>query len=87
MTRRHVRLRILLTTASVAGLTGCGSGTRAVSHSDAAREIIESAKTPEERAEFERVRDEVDAAARDRIQKLDAEIERLEMENAELRRR
>ena len=53
----------------------------------AADEIIDSAKTPEERAELTRVRDEVDAAAQARIHQLDAEIARLEKENAELRKR
>ena len=68
-------------------LAACCSREPAVGHSHAADEIIDSAKTPEERAELTRVRDEVDAAARDRIRKLDAEIARLEAENAALRKR
>ena len=68
-------------------LTACGQPQSAGDHSHAADEIIAAAKTPEERAELTRVRDEVDAAARERIKKLDAEIERLEKENAQLRKR
>jgi len=68
-------------------LAACGSPQPAADHSHAADEIIDGAKTAEERAELTRVRDEVDAAARDRIKKLDAEIEKLEKENAALRRR
>ena len=67
-------------------LAACGSPQPAVDHSHAADEIIDSAKTPQERAELTRVRDEVDASAQDRIRQLDAEIERLEKENAKLRR-
>jgi hypothetical protein len=68
-------------------LMACGSPQPATDHSHAADEIIDNAKTREERAELLRVRDEVDAAAQDRIRKLDAEIARLEKENAELRKR
>ena len=68
-------------------LAACASPQPAQNHSHAADEIIDAAKTPEERAELTRVRDEVDAAAQERIKKLDAEIERLEKENAELRKR
>ena len=68
-------------------VAACGSQPPAADHSHAADEIIAAAKTPAERTELTRVRDEVDAAARERIKKLDAEIERLERENAELRRR
>jgi len=68
-------------------LAACGSPRPATDHSHAADAIIENAKTPEERAELTRVRDEVDDAAQDRIRKLDAEIARLEKENAELRKR
>lgn len=68
-------------------LAACSSPLPEADHSHAADEIIDRAKSPEERAELTRVRDEVDAAAKERIQKLDAEIERLEKENAELRRR
>jgi hypothetical protein len=67
-------------------LTACAQPQPAADHSHAADEIIAAAKTPAERAELTRVRDEVDAAARDRIKELDAEIERLEKENALLRR-
>ena len=72
---------------SVFCLAACGSPPPAADHSHAADALIAAAKTPEERAELTRVRDEVDAAARKRIDALDAEIERLERENAELRRR
>jgi hypothetical protein len=68
-------------------LAACGSPGPAANHSHAADEIIDKAKTREERAELTRVRDEVDAAARDRIRELDAEIARLERENAALRKR
>ena len=68
-------------------LAACGSGQRTTDHSHAADKIIDAAATPEERAELTRVRDEVDAAAQNRIRKLDAEIARLEKENAELRNR
>jgi len=68
-------------------LAACGSREPAADHSHAADEIIEKSKTPEERAELTRVRDEVDAAARDRIRELDAEIARLERENAALQKR
>ena len=67
-------------------LAACGSPQSAADHSHAADEIIDAAKTPQERAELTRVRDEVDKAAQARIKKLDAEIERLERENAELRK-
>jgi len=73
--------------ALVLVLTACGSPQPAADHSHAADDIIDAAKTPEERAELTRVRDEVDAAAKERIKKLDAEIERLEKENAELRKK
>ena len=79
MTRRVSALALVLAV--------CCSPQPAIDHSHAADDIIEAAKTPEERAELMRVRDEVDAAAQDRIKKLDAEIERLKQENAALRRR
>jgi len=68
-------------------LAACGSRQPAPDHSHAADKIIDAAATPEERAELTRVRDEVDAAAQDRILELDAEIERLKKENAEIRKR
>jgi hypothetical protein len=68
-------------------LASCGGGQPTTDHSHAADEIIDNAKTPEERAELTRVRDEVDAAAQARIRQLDAEIARLEKENAEIRKR
>jgi hypothetical protein len=68
-------------------LAACGARGPASDHSHAADELIAAAKTPQERAELTRVRDEVDAAAKKRIRELDAEIERLKQENAELRGR
>jgi hypothetical protein len=68
-------------------LAACRSGEPVADHSHAADGIIDNAKTREERAELTRVRDEVDAAAQARISKLNDEIERLEKENAELRKR
>jgi TolA-binding protein len=68
-------------------LAACGSPQSAGDHSHAADELIAAAKTPQERAELTRVRDEVDAAAKKHIEELDAEIQRLEGENEELRHR
>ena len=68
-------------------LAACGSPGPAGDHSHAADAIIARAQTAEARAELTRVRDDVDAAARERIRELDAEIARLENENAELRQR
>jgi len=68
-------------------LAACGRLEPAADHSHAADAIIDNAKTREERAELTRVRDEVDAAAQERIRKLDSEIESLENENAELRKK
>ena len=53
--------------------------------SPAADALIEKAATPEERQELIAVRDEVDAEKRKEAAALDAEIERLERENAALR--
>jgi hypothetical protein len=53
--------------------------------SPAADALIESAASQEEREELATVRDEVDAQKRAEAEALDAEIERLERENAELR--
>ncbi len=67
---------------------GCAGVSREdADRSHAADALIDEAKTPEERAQLEKVRDEVDAAAKKRIQELDAEIERLRRENEELRKR
>jgi hypothetical protein len=53
--------------------------------SHAADPIIERAATPEERRGLERVRDEVDTEAREKLRALDAEIESLERENERIR--
>lgn len=53
--------------------------------SRAADEIIRAARTPEERKELERARDEIDAEMRGKVRALEAEIERLRQENARLR--
>ena len=53
--------------------------------SPAADALIEKAATPEERQELIAVRDQVDAEKRKEAAALDAEIERLERENAALR--
>ena len=53
--------------------------------SPAADALIERAATPEEKKELAAVRDQVDAAKRAEARALDAEIARLERENAELR--
>jgi ubiquinone biosynthesis protein UbiJ len=55
--------------------------------SPAADALIEEAATPEEREELAAVRDQVDAEKRAEAATLDAEIERLEQENAKLRSR
>jgi hypothetical protein len=68
-------------------LAACGARGPAPDHSHAADELIAAAKTPRERAELTRVRDEVDEAAKKHIQELDAEIQRLQRENEELRGR
>jgi len=53
--------------------------------SPAADALIERAVTPEEKQELAAVRDQVDAEKRAEAAALDAEIARLERENAELR--
>ena len=53
--------------------------------SPAADALIERAATAEEKKELAAVRDQVDAEKRAEAQALDAEIARLERENAELR--
>ena len=68
-------------------LAACGSRDPGAGHSHAADEVIARAQTAEEREALTRIRDEVDAAARDRIRDLDAEIARLEKENTLLRTR
>jgi hypothetical protein len=55
--------------------------------SPAADALIDRAPTPEEKAELTAVRDQVDAEKRAEAAALDAEIARLERENAELRKR
>ncbi len=62
-------------------IIGCSERSEA-EHSPAADELIRNARSPAERAELTRVRDEVDAAARAHIKELDAEIAELERENA-----
>lgn len=79
-------MRRLLAGPAILLLTACGLGDSSP-HSPAADDLIAHAKTPEERAELIRVRDEIDAAARKRIRELDDEIARLERENSELRKR
>ena len=53
--------------------------------SPAADALIDRAATPEEKKELTAVRDQADAEKRAEAQALDAEIARLERENAELR--
>jgi len=53
--------------------------------SHAADAIIERAATLEERKALERVRDEVDAEAQEKLRALEAEIESLERENERIR--
>ena len=67
-------------------LSACGASEPAGDHSHAADELIARARSAKEREALIRVRDEVDAAARARLRELDAEIARLERENAALRR-
>ena len=55
--------------------------------SPAADTLIERAATPEEKKELTAVRDQVDAEMRAEAAALDAEIARLERENAALRKR
>jgi len=55
--------------------------------SPAADALIDHATTPEEKRELIAVRDQVDAEKRAEAAALDAEIARLERENAELRKR
>jgi hypothetical protein len=69
-------------------LTGCGPAEDPAlppGASPAADALIEGAASPEEREQLAAVRDEVDAQKRAEAEALDAEIERLERENAELR--
>lgn len=79
-------MRRLAVTALCTALA-CGGSGSPTKHSHAADAIIDRAATPEEQAELKRVRDEIDAAAQKRIAEIDAEIAKLERENAELRKR
>ena len=54
--------------------------------SPAADEMIEKAKTPEEKRGLEQARDEVDKEMREKARALDAEIERLRKENEALKK-
>jgi len=67
-------------------LSACGGRGSAGEPSHAADRLIERAGSAKEREELTRVRDDVDAAARARLRELDAEIARLEAENAALRK-
>ena len=67
-------------------LAACSCREPAGEHSHAADELIARARSAKEREALIRVRDEVDAAARARLRELDAEIARLEAENAALRK-
>jgi hypothetical protein len=55
--------------------------------SHAADAIIEKARTPEERRALERIRDEIDLEMLENVRAIDAEIETLRRENAELRKK
>ncbi len=97
-----MRLSILLFAAITVATTACGPASREetppeppVAEADtktpeepsrAADDLIETARTPEERATLERARDEVDAEMREEVEALDAEIERLRKENEALKR-
>jgi len=75
-----------LTVALLIGPAGCGAREERPGPSHAADRLIESAATPEERQQLTRLRDEIDDVARKRLAEIDAEIARLEKENAELRK-
>jgi ubiquinone biosynthesis protein UbiJ len=77
----------VLVVAALGITLACAAKDAPAIRSHAADTIIDEATTAAERADLIRVRDEVDAAARDRIAELDAEIATLERENASLRRR
>ena len=67
-------------------LFACGARESTGGRSHAADDIIERAKSAQEREDLTRIRDDVDSAAKARIRELDAEIARLEKENAALRK-
>ena len=70
-------------------LPACGGGESDAlpeGPSPAADALIEGAPSPEEREKLAAVRDQVDAEKRAEAAALDAEISRLERENAELRK-
>ena len=78
-------MRRLSLTALLALIAACAAPPSGPS--PAADTLIDGAKTPEERAQLIAVRDQVDAEKRAEAAALDAEIERLMRENAELRKR
>ena len=55
--------------------------------SHAADAIIEKARTPEERRTLERIRDDIDLEMLESVRAIDAEIETLQRENEELRKK
>jgi hypothetical protein len=80
-----VSVRLPSLTALLALIASCAAPPSG--HSPAADTLIDGAKTPEERTQLIAVRDQVDAEKRAEAAALDAEIERLTRENAELRKR
>ena len=84
--RTHVlSTGLVLIVAHAAACDGRERVLRGREPSHAADAIIERAATLEERKALERVRDEVDAEAQEKVRALDAEIESLERENERIR--
>jgi hypothetical protein len=94
--RKHATPWIVLLAVAALVLPGCrqknsGAPPPAAAPSGeapslAAAEMIEKAKTPEEKRELEQARDEVDKEMRDKARALDEEIERLRQENEALKK-
>ena len=84
--RTHVlSTGLVLIVALAAACDGRERVLRGREPSHAADAIIERAATLEQRKALERVRDEVDAEAQEKLRALEAEIESLERENDRIR--